>query len=86
MKIDREIMSGLEEYFISMLKNAASGRRAEPRDAAIDVALKLSQLILNLKAIQGAELQENVMENMKDIDFSKVDINGMLKDLMGGGM
>lgn len=84
MKIDKDIMNGLEEYLTVMLVNSTSGKDLAARDYAIDVSLKLSQLILNLTAIQGAKLQEDIMENMKDIDLSTIDFNKMLEGLMRG--
>lgn len=84
MKIDKDIMNGLEEYLTVMLVNSTSGKDLAARDYAIDVSLKLSQLILNLKAIQGAKLQDDIMENMKDIDLSTIDFNKMLEGLMRG--
>lgn len=86
MKIDKENMDALEKCLLVMLGNATKGRDLVAQEHAIDVSLKLSQLLLNLKSMQGADTQEALMEKMQDIDFSKLDINNMLQGIMKGEM
>lgn len=84
MRIDKEITDELEEYLDRMLENSVNSRDLEVRDYAVGVSLKVSQLLLNLKSLQGADTQEELMEKMKEIDFSKLDINSMLQGMMKG--
>lgn len=86
MKIDKENMDALEKLLLVMLGNATKGTDLVAQEHAIDVSLKLSQLLLNLKSMQGADTQEALMEKMQDIDFSKLDINNMLQGIMKGEM
>lgn len=86
MKIDKENMDALEKLLLVMLGNATKGKDLVAQEHAIDVSLKLSQLLLNLKSMQGADTQEALMEKMQDIDFSKLDINNMLQGIMKGEM
>lgn len=86
MKIDKENMDALEKLLLVMLGNVTKGRDLVAQEHAIDVSLKLSQLLLNLKSMQGADTQEALMEKMQDIDFSNIDINNMLQGIMKGGM
>lgn len=86
MKIDKENMDALEKLLLVMLGNATKGTDLVAQEHAIDVSLKLSQLLLNLKSMQGADTQEALMEKMQDIDFSNIDINNMLQGIMKGEM
>lgn len=86
MKIDKENMDALEKLLFVMLGNVTKGRDLVAQEHAIDVSLKLSQLLLNLKSMQGADTQEALMEKMQDIDFSNIDINNMLQGIMKGEM
>ena len=86
MKIDKENMDALEKLFLVMLGNVTKGTDLVAKEHAIDVSLKLSQLLLNLKSMQGADTQEALMEKMQDIDFSNIDINNMLQGIMKGEM
>lgn len=86
MKIDKENMDALEKLLLVMLGNVTKGRDLVAQEHAIDVSLKLSQLLLNLKSMQGADTQEALMEKMQDIDFSNIDINNMLQGIMKGEM
>lgn len=86
MKIDKENMDALEKLLLVMLGNVTKGTDLVAQEHAIDVSLKLSQLLLNLKSMQGADTQEALMEKMQDIDFSNIDINNMLQGIMKGEM
>ena len=86
MKIDKKNMDALEKLLLVMLGNVTNGKDLVAREHAIDVSLKLSQLLLNLKSMQGADTQEALMEKMQDIDFSNIDINNMLQGIMKGEM
>lgn len=86
MKIDKENMDALEKLLLVMLGNVTKGKDLVAQEHAIDVSLKLSQLLLNLKSMQGADTQEALMEKMQDIDFSNIDINNMLQGIMKGEM
>ena len=86
MKIDKENMDALEKLLLVMLGNVTKGTNLVAQEHAIDVSLKLSQLLLNLKSMQGADTQEALMEKMQDIDFSNIDINNMLQGIMKGEM
>lgn len=86
MKIDKETTEALEKYLGVLLENATKGKDLVARDHAIEMSLKVSQLLLNLKSMQGADTQEALMEKMQDIDFSKLDINSMLQGMMKGEM
>ena len=86
MKIDKENMDALEKLLLVMLGNVTKGTYLVAQEHAIDVSLKLSQLLLNLKSMQGADTQEALMEKMQDIDFSNIDINNMLQGIMKGEM
>ena len=86
MKIDKENMDALEKLLLVMRGNVTKGTDLAAREHAIDVSLKLSQLLLNLKSMQGADTQEALMEKMQDIDFSNIDINNMLQGIMKGEM
>lgn len=79
-------MDALEKLLLVMLGNVTKGRDLVAQEHAIDVSLKLSQLLLNLKSMQGADTQEALMEKMQDIDFSNIDINNMLQGIMKGEM
>ena len=86
MKIDKENMDAIEKLFLVMLGNITNGNDLVAKEHAIDVSLKLSQLLLNIKSMQGADTQEALMEKMQDIDFSNIDINNMLQGIMKGEM
>lgn len=86
MKIDKENMDALEKLLLVMLGNITNGKDLVAQEHVIDVSLKLSQLLLNLKSMQGADTQEALMEKMQDIDFSNIDINNMLQGIMKGEM
>lgn len=86
MKIDKENMDALEKLLLVMLGNVTKGTDLVAKEHAIDVSLKLSQLLLNIKSMQGADTQEALMEKMQDIDFSNIDINNMLQGIMKGEM
>ena len=79
-------MDALEKLLLVMLGNVTKGKDLVAQEHAIDVSLKLSQLLLNLKSMQGADTQEALMEKMQDIDFSNIDINNMLQGIMKGEM
>nr|DAU04450.1 MAG TPA: hypothetical protein [Inoviridae sp.] len=85
MKVDKDIMSGLEEYLNIHLKQIASNRVPhDSRDYSVGVANQLVQLMTNLSKLQTQEVQLSVMENMKDVDLSTIDFNKMLEKLMRG--
>lgn len=86
MKIDKENMDAIEKLLLVMLGNITNGNDLVAKEHAIDVSLKLSQLLLNIKSMQGADTQEALMEKMQDIDFSNIDINNMLQGIMKGEM
>lgn len=86
MKIDKENMDALEKLLLVMLGNITNGKDLVANEHAIAVSLKLSQLLLNIKSMQGADTQEALMEKMQDIDFSNIDINNMLQGIMKGEM
>nr|DAR87660.1 MAG TPA: hypothetical protein [Caudoviricetes sp.] len=85
MKIDKDIMNGLEEY-LSIHLNQIAGKKVpfDAKDYSIGVANKLVQLIINLNNLQTQEAQLSVMENMKDVDLSAIDFNKVLEGFMRG--
>lgn len=85
MKVDKDIMSGLEEYLNIHLRQITSNKVPhDSRDYSIGVANQLVQLLINLSKLQTQEVQLSVMENMKDVDLSTIDFNKMLEKLMRG--
>ena len=85
MKIEKEIVRGIEEYLNTQLKKIASKDvSSDEKDYNIDVAYKLSQLLMNLGNMQEIEIRATVMDGMKDLDFSQLDLskflNGIVKE------
>lgn len=85
MKIEKEIVRGIEEYFNEQLKRVASKNvYGDAKDHNIDVAYKLSQLLMNIRNMQEIEIRATVMDGMKDLDFSQLDLskflNGIVKE------
>ena len=56
----------------------------------LDNVYKLSFILSNIKALQAShqqiEFMTNSQEVMKNVDFSKIDINSVLRGIMGGEM
>ena len=73
-----KMLDGLLNYIV------APDRTQRDRYDAIDKALKLSKLMLNLRELRASNTQEELMEKMKEIDFSKLDINSMFQGMMKG--
>ena len=85
MKVDKDIIKGLEEYLNIHLKQIVSNKVPhDSRDYSVGVANQLVQLMINLSKLQTQEAQLCVMENMKDVDISTIDFNKMLEGLMRG--
>lgn len=85
MKIEKEIVRGIEEYLNEQLKRIASKDvSGDVKDHSIDVAYKLSQLLMNIGNMQEIEIRATVMDGMKDLDFSQLDLskflNGIVKE------
>ena len=85
MKIEKEIVRGIEEYLNEQLKSIASKDvSGDVKDHNIDVAYKLSQLLMNIGNMQEIEIRTTVMDGMKDLDFSQLDLskflNGIVKE------
>lgn len=83
MKIEKEIVHGIEEYFNEQLKRIASKDvSGDVKDHNIDVAYKLSQLLMNIGNMQEIEIRATVMDGMKDLDFSQLDLSKLLSGIV----
>lgn len=62
--------------------------REKDNSDLLDSIYKLSFILSNIKKLQAAEQQITFMntsqELLKDVDFSKIDINGVLQGMMKG--
>lgn len=64
--------------------------REKDNTELLDNIYKMSFVLSNIRALQASrqqiEFMTNSQEVMKNVDFSKIDINGVLRGIMGGEM
>lgn len=83
--ITEEQIEKLEEEFSADIDMFL---REKNNNRLLDNIYKLSFILSNIKKLQAAEQQITFMntsqELLKDVDFSKIDINGVLQGMMKG--
>lgn len=82
MSINDDKLNELDKMLVDSVEKLLS----EYNDSNLDRACKLLELINGLRGMKQSELVFNMQENMKNVDFSKVDFNSMLNSLMKEGI
>ena len=80
LKITEEHIIKLEDRLGDKIDSYLKTEKA----ADLESAERITYILSKLKLMQQAESQLAIMENMKEVDFSKLDINSMLQGLMKG--